>query len=114
MKKILLFLVLNIALFSFSQSTERYSSGENFGPVPSDFYKLKFEVKDFQITNENVDLLKNIDLKSLFLNGYENQDTEIYVEEIQKTIIIYSRVKSEELMELYYNHTTNFVPLYKM
>ena len=114
MKKILFLLVLNVSLFSHAQSTERYSSGENFGPVATDFYKIKFEVKDFQITNENVDLLKNIDLKSLFLHGYENQDTEIYVEAIQKTIIIYSRVKSEEFMELYYNHTANFVPLYKM
>jgi predicted RND superfamily exporter protein len=115
MKSITFIFVLSfigLTNLSFSQSTERYQTTENYGPKPSDFYKIMFDFKDIVITKENVSMLENINLKDLFAKAYEDQDVEIFLEEIQKTIIIFSRAKTESLMETHYNHTANFIPLY--
>lgn len=107
--------LLNLSFLAYSQSTERYinTTEENSGPTPGDFYKIMFEFKDFQITEDNFSILKSIDLKNLFAMKYQDHDVEIFLENIQKTIIIYSTAKAEELMETHYNHVANFVPLYK-
>lgn len=86
----LLFVVLTS--ISFSQNS-KFVSDDN-KPKNIELYNVFYEIKDFELNNENYPILQAFDVLSYEHLRAEDVDVEVYVQVIDKTIILYSAKKA--------------------
>ena len=104
MKKIYFsFILLFCSYFSFSQDA-RYMDYYDTQSMYLSIYKVYYEFKDTEL---DVDLLKNyikqVNFEEVFQHTSIEEDIELYIPNIQKTLVLYSKNKALFLRDKKYN-----------
>lgn len=98
MKNFILFLALFICGISFSQT----SKIEKTPPTTftnNDLYNVSFVIKNYVYSSEDINLINSINLTSYEGLRKMNDDVEVFVPAVQKTIILFSKNKTLSNMD---------------
>lgn len=85
-----LFVALNFVCFS--QNSKFIS--DDTKPKNIELYNVFYEIKDFELTNDNYSVFQGFDVLSYENLRQPELDVEIYIQAIDKTIILYSAQKA--------------------